>query len=287
MICWMNGKLLPAEELRISPFDHGFLYGLGFFETFRTYGGKLFLFEEHMARLHAALYEYRISMPYTNEDIRSAVHALYEANGREDGYYRLNVSAGVHDIGLAPTAYEKPNVLLFQKALHVAPAHTEKEGVWLETVRSEPESSARHKSHQYANNVRARLELPSLKEMEGFFLTADGWIAEGITSNIFFARGGVLYTPSLETGILAGTTRAFIIEQARAAGMRAEEGLYRKEQLEQANEVFITNAVQHIVPIKSVGGYSFEGSKGEIYRQLHDLYEGAVRQTKESDSRWS
>lgn len=279
----MNGERVEAEELRISPFDHGFLYGLGFFETFRTYGGEIFLYDSHMIRLRSALLDYCIAMPYSDDEIRAAVRSLYEENGHEDGYYRLNVSAGVHDIGLAPGRYERPNVLIFQKPLHLPAAHTEKDGVWLQTRRNEPESVVRHKSHQYGNNVKGRLELPSLKGLEGLFITSDGHVAEGITSNIFWASEGELYTPSLETGILPGTTRAFVIETAGALGLVVNEGLYLPDELESAEEVFITNAIQELVPIRQVGENTFAGNEGLLYQQLHKSYRQAVNRMKASD----
>lgn len=283
MICWMNGEQVHADELRISPFDHGFLYGLGFFETFRTYGGEVFLYDSHMIRLRSALIDYHIEMPYSDEEILMAVHSLYKENGCEDGYYRLNVSAGVHDIGLAPTQYKQPNVLIFQKALHLPAVHTEKDGVWLATTRNEPESVVRHKSHQYANNVKGRLELPSLRETEGLFVTSDGYVAEGITSNIFWVKEGELYTPSLETGILPGTTRAFAMETAGVVGLAVHEGLYMPGELESAEEVFITNAIQELVPIRRVGETRFSGKEGPVYQQLHAGYQQAVNRMKVSD----
>ena len=85
MICWMNGKQVVEEDLRISPFDHGFLYGLGFFETFRTYDGHVFLYDAHMIRLRSALLDYHIEMPYGDEEILAAIQALYKENGHEDG----------------------------------------------------------------------------------------------------------------------------------------------------------------------------------------------------------
>lgn len=279
----MNGKRVVAGDLKISPFDHGFLYGLGFFETFRTYGGEVFLYEPHMIRLRSALADYRIDMPYSDEEILAAIHSLYEENGYEDGYYRLNVSAGVHDIGLAPAEYKQPNVLIFQKALNLPPVHTEKDGVWLATTRNEPESVVRHKSHQYANNVKGRLELPSLKETEGLFVTSDGYVAEGITSNVFWVKQGELYTPSLNAGILPGTTRAFVIEMAGELGLSLNEGLYTQEELESAEEVFITNAIQELVPIHRIGKVQFFGKEGPVYQQLHAGYQQAVNRMKVSD----
>ena len=147
---------------------------------------------------------------------------LNDSAGGEDGYFRLNVSAGVHDIGLAPSSYQSPNVILFRKDLPAIRSGTEKSGVWLETPRNRPESAVRHKSHNFLNNVRGRLELPSLRDHEGLFVTEEGFVAEGVTSNVFWMKGGELFTPAIETGIFPGTTRAFVMELAELAGNSRE-----------------------------------------------------------------
>lgn len=283
MWCWMNGEFMRAEDLRISPFDHGFLYGTGFFETFRTYDGNILLFDEHMERLHVALKEYRITMPYTNADILAVVQMLGEKSGNKDGYFRLNVSAGVHDIGLAPSSYATPNVIIFRKALAPAVIGMEKKAVWLETTRNQPESAVRHKSHNFLNNVRGRLELPSLKDAEGLFVTSEGFVAEGVTSNVFWLKDGELFTPAIETGILPGTTRAFIMEMARTVGITVHEGCYGKEHMESADEAFVTNAVQELVPLAAIGDILLPGDSGFYYQKLHELYRQAIRDMKEGD----
>lgn len=284
MWCWMNGEFIRAEDLKISPFDHGFLYGAGFFETFRTYGGNVLLFNEHMARLCAALTEYRIAMPYTKADILAVVQTLDEKAGNADGYFRLNVSAGVHDIGLAPSSYEMPNVILFRKELAPAVSGVEKKGVWLDTPRNLPESAVRHKSHNFLNNMRGRLELLSLKDMEGLFVTREGFVAEGVTSNVFWMKDGKLFTPAIETGILPGTTRAFIIELAGFAGIVVNEGCYGREHVDNADEVFVTNAVQELVPLSEVGDILLPGASGIYYQRFHALYRQAIKDMKEGDN---
>ncbi|MBE1556148.1 aminodeoxychorismate lyase [Sporosarcina limicola] len=277
----MNGEFMKAEDLKISPFDHGFLYGVGFFETFRTYAGDVFLFEEHMTRLRAALTEYRITMPYDDEKILVAVRTLDEKSGDADGYFRLNVSAGVHDIGLAPSSYTTPNVILFRKVLVPTVRGVEKKAVWLDTQRNRPESKVRHKSHNFLNNVRGRLELPSLKEVEGLFVTAEGFVAEGITSNVFWMKDGELYTPAIETGVLPGTTRAYLIRLAQSIGIDVNEGFYGKVDVENADELFASNAVQELVPLSGIGEISFPGASGVYYKKLHGLYVKAIERMKE------
>ncbi|MEI4771491.1 aminodeoxychorismate lyase [Psychrobacillus sp. FJAT-51614] len=274
MDAWKDGQYYRADELTISPYDHGFLYGLGFFETFRTYNGQVFLWEEHWSRLSSALEDFRITMPFENDIIIQAVEALTAENNGADGYFRLNVSAGVHDIGLQPNSYERSTVILFRKPLHNVPRGTEKSAVWLQTVRNSPESGIRHKSHHYANNIHARFEVPSLASIEGIFLNSEGFIAEGITSNLFWVKDGKLYTPSLETGILAGVTRDWIIKNSPIV---VEEGLYKEDTLNEADEVFITNAVQEIVPIKNLNEKHFLGNQGPVYATLHDMYVECIK----------
>ncbi|HEY4623957.1 aminodeoxychorismate lyase [Solibacillus sp. FSL R7-0668] len=271
MLCWMNGEFIEEQDLRISPFDHGFLYGLGFFETFRTYKGKAVFLPNHFGRLLEALKEYRIHFPYTIKDLEEIIEQLNAQDGNE-GYFRLNVSAGAHAIGLAPSEYLEPTVILFRKELPQVKRGTEKEAVWLKTPRNSPEQNQRYKSHHYGNNVRARLELPNLAKQEGFFTDVQGVVAEGITSNIFWIKDDILYTPSTEIGILPGITRALVMDVAEIIGIPVREGRFLKWELEQADECFITTAVQELVPISHIGKVHFAGSEGRIYQQLHNGY---------------
>lgn len=271
MLCWMNGEYIDEHELKISPFDHGFLYGLGFFETFRTYEGKAVYLQEHFNRLIEALKEYRIHFPYTIQDIEEVIKKLNAQDGKE-GYFRLNVSAGVHPIGLAPSEYTEPTIILFRKELPNMVRGTEKEAVWLKTARNSPEQQTRYKSHHYGNNVRARLELASLANQEGFFTDKNGVVAEGITSNIFWIKDDILYTPSTRLGILPGITRAIVIRIAKELAFPVREGSFMTWELEQADECFVTTAVQELVPISHIGKIRFAGSEGRLYKKLHTAY---------------
>ncbi|MGY4793494.1 aminodeoxychorismate lyase [Lysinibacillus fusiformis] len=278
MQCWMNGNYMAAQDLRISPFDHGFLYGLGFFETFRTYRGQVFCWEEHMERLQHALSQYHIHLTYSENVLLEVVQQLNQLAGGQDGYFRLNVSAGEHNIGLQPTEYRQPNVIIFRKELQDTPRGTEKIAQWLTTTRNTPEQGVRVKSHHYGNNVLGRFEMPSLAKQEGFFLTEQGYVAEGVTSNVFWVKNDILYTPSLETGILPGIIRAWIIEKANVLDIEVQQGFYTKEDLLQSTECFITNSVQEFVPISSLDNQRFLGNKGPIYSLLHGAFIQEVQQ---------
>ena len=270
-MCWMNGSYLPAEELKISPFDHGFLYGLGFFETFRTYKGKVLFLGEHYNRLCKALNCYRIEMPYSLKELEAVVSEL-TVQAKEDGYFRLNVSAGVHDLGLQPTAYKEPTVIIFRKELPKRRRGEGKSARWLDTPRNIPEQQVRMKSHHYGNNVLGRFEVPSLVNEEGFFVTPRGYIAEGVTSNIFWVKDDILYTPSIDTGILPGITREWVIQIANRLGYRIEQGLYKPIEIKRASECFVTNSVQELVPITNIGLQTYLGEDGPVYNRLHQAY---------------
>lgn len=278
MQCWLNGNYVAAEELRISPFDHGFLYGLGFFETLRTYNGKVLFWEAHMERLQAALTQFHIHLPYTKQDLLAVIKQLNLAAGGQDGYFRLNVSAGEHSIGLQPSEYTQPNVIVFRKELPDTPRGKEKTAQWLEVRRNTPEGVLRVKSHHYGNNVLGRFEMSSLAMQEGFFLTEEGYVAEGVTSNIFWVKDDILYTPSLEAGILPGITRAWVLEHAQSVGIEIREGLFTKNDVEQGSECFITNSVQELVPICKLEDIQLLGNKGPIYLRLHEAFIKEVEQ---------
>jgi len=234
------------------------------------------LWEQHWERLEQTLSAFRITLPYLKQELLTVVEELTRLNGGRDGYFRLNVSAGVHDIGLQPTHYPDPTVLVLRKELPETIRGTEKTARWIEIPRNTPEGSTRVKSHHYGNNVLARFELPSLAEMEGFMCTEKGLVAEGITSSIFWVKEGVLYTPSLDTGILNSITRQWLLDYAKDHQLPYEEGHFTPQQVEIADELWVVNAVQEIVPIRALESYHFPGNNGEWYRKLHAAYEQAI-----------
>ena len=217
-------------------------------------------------------------MPYTADELIAVIGQLNEQADGKDGYFRLNVSAGVHGIGLQPTEYTKPNVLLFRKELQAVLRGQEKKAQWLETPRNSPEHGIRVKSHHYGNNVLGRFEMPSLATQEGFFLTEAGYVAEGVTSNIFWVKNDILYTPSLETGILPGITRERVIQKAKQMGVQVKVGLFTRSDVEQASECFITNSVQELVPIGRLEDIQMLGNRGPVYRGLHEAYVEEIKQ---------
>jgi 4-amino-4-deoxychorismate lyase len=250
-----NGTVVEAGEAVISVHDHGFLYGLGLFETMRTYGGEPFLLERHYARLMDGCRELGIEWRMELGELRAWIRACMAANGLDEAYVRLTVSAGEGELGLQTAPYEQPNAIVLVKPLPRMDEQLYRAGRelrLLETPRNTPETRVRMKSLHYMNNVIAKRELTAsggAAGAEGLMLTREGRLAEGIVSNVFFAKDGVICTPSLDTGILAGITRAVVLELARSLGMLTEEGLYTWDDLLDADEAWLTNSVQELVPV--------------------------------------
>ncbi|MEH7084209.1 aminodeoxychorismate lyase [Neobacillus drentensis] len=272
MVIYINGQFLTKEEAVLSPFDHGFLYGMGLFETFRVYDGHPFLLDDHLERLNQGLEVLNINYRFEREETNDILQELLKVNHLNNAYLRLNVSAGIGDIGLQVEPYTKPNILFFPKPLPQAGDLTEKKAVLLELKRNSPEGSERLKSHHFMNNILAKREIGHAADTEGIFLNERGDIAEGIVSNIFWVKGNVVYTPSVQTGILNGITRQFVSELAKKHNLSVEEGLYSLEHSLEADEMFVTNSIQEIVPISTFEGHEFPGKRGQIVQLLHREY---------------
>ncbi|GAA0138051.1 aminodeoxychorismate lyase [Paenibacillus sp. YSY-4.3] len=284
----VNGVPTPSTEAVISVMDHGFMYGMGLFETFRTYGGQPFLLDRHLERLRGGCGELGIRYETREELLRYEIAQLLKANELLDGYIRLTVSAGAGPLGLPPEDYAEPSVITYVKPLPPLDSglYTHGKELWrLSTPRNTPEGKIRHKSLHYMNNILAKRELAGLIRdahpagaPEGLLLTAQGYLAEGIVSNLFFVCEGTLYTPEIGTGILPGITRSFVLELAGRLGLPYAEGRYTWDELVAAKEIFLTNSIQELVPVTALvepGGSRYlvgDGMIGPVTEMLLDSY---------------
>lgn len=273
MYIYINGDYLPENEVKISPFDHGFLYGLGVFETFRIYDGHPFLLDDHFQRLAKGAKELNIELKLEKQDVEVALLNLLTLNNLKDAYVRLNISAGEAPIGLQTEAYTNPNVIIFIKPISSSLPKTKK-ATFLKIARNSPEGKERLKSHHYLNNILGKREISDLNQ-EGIFLSDKGHVAEGIVSNIFWAKDGQVFTPSLNTGILNGITRQFVLKMLKRNNITFQEGFYFPSDVIEADEVFITNSIQEIVLITSLNEHEYKGEP-KITCFLQDLYKSYV-----------
>lgn len=297
MIVGINGELIEENKAVVSVLDHGFLYGIGLFETLRTYGGVPFLLGRHLERLRGGCRELGIRFDISEDAAGRHIAELLAANGLRDGYIRLSVSAGSEALGLPSGDYAKPNLIVYVKPLPEPDPRWQAEGRPLQllaTRRNSPEGTVRMKSFHYMNNILAKRELdryPWARGAEGLQLTESGHAAEGIVSNLFMIGTDpegqpALFTPSVETGILPGITRAHVLELAASLGIPAEEGWYRQEDFARFTAMFMTNSIMEIVPVSRIydtaGRIVWQAAGGAggadpLIRRLAERYRASVR----------
>ncbi|WP_017729475.1 aminodeoxychorismate lyase [Halalkalibacterium ligniniphilum] len=257
MYLFVNGQVIKEEEAALSPFDHGYMYGVGLFETFRLYEGHPFLLDDHFRRLSKGLASLSIDWKMEKEQVLDALQALSDANGIKNAYVRWNVSAGIGPLGLYTDTYSKPTTIVYMKPIPEEMG-TEKTGILLKLRRNSPEGVDRLKSHHYLNNLLAKREIGNDPTREGIFLSEKGYLAEGIVSNLFWIKGDTVYTPDTDTGILNGITRQFILALCKKNQIPFEIGCYSVEALLEADGAFLTNSIQEVVKLTEFDGQAFK-----------------------------
>ncbi len=279
-IVYLNGILVPPSLATISPFDHGFLYGYGLFETMRSYGGVIFRLERHLSRLYKAAESLGIHSQLLPIDLEKACYDVMNANNLTDARLRLTVSAGEGDIIPNPSTCKKITVFIVARKLVPMPPESYEKGfkAIVSSVRRNSQSPlSRLKTSCYLENVMARQEMKLAEAVESILLNEAGLIAEGSSSNIFCASKDILLTPSLNCGALPGITRETVLELAKTLEIRAIETEITPEALLQADEAFCTNSIIEILPLTYVGDKPIgSGKPGTLTIRLSQAYQKLV-----------
>jgi branched-chain amino acid aminotransferase len=295
-IVYLNGRLVPRFEAKLSPFDHGFLYGYGLFETMRAYNGRIFRLDSHLTRLRCSaetigLTHHVLTTEEGKQSLKAACMATLEANELKDARTRLTVSAGEGDMTPDPRTCSNPTILI--TARNLDPLSPEKyETGFKATVsflrRNSQSPLSRLKSTCYMESILARTTARASGFDEAIFLNEQGYLAEGSTTNVFLVSNGELITPSFESGVLPGITREVVLEIARTSHIRATERLVNLDELVEAQEAFLTNSILELMPLVSVDGRTIgTGKPGKLTRDLLFAYRKLVDEAVELDRRKS
>ena len=279
---YLNGALVPREKATVSPFDRGFLYGYGLFETMRCYGGCVFRLDRHLARLRHSAEKLALAAALDPAELEQAIHKTLEANKLSDARIRLTVSAGEGERGLVPPKEGTPTIIVVAERLTLPP-QVYRKGVHAAIVRvrrNSPSPLSAIKSINYLDNLLAHSEALALGADEAILLNERGFVAECSTSNIFLVVAGKLLTPSEQSGILPGITREAVLELAHVMGIEAGEGEIPVADLLRADEAFLSASVREIVPIVSVDGKPIgSGKPGSVTKRLMAAYRELVERT--------
>jgi len=270
----VDGQISGERDARISVFDHGFLYGEGVYEVLRTYQKTPFLFDAHIARLRLSAERIALPVPWTDAEILARIRATIDAASLPaDAYVRLLLTRGVGDLLYDPAACPTPTTVIIVKPHVEPPAALYEHGVTISlvpVVRNHPQSvSPRIKSNNLLNNALAMQEAIKRQAFEALMRNHRGELCECAQSNFFVVSSGVVRTPPLDAGLLAGITRAFVLEIAAALGYRTREESLFEEDLANADEAFLTSSTKEIVPVVRVDDLRIgEGRPGAITKAL-------------------
>jgi branched-chain amino acid aminotransferase len=260
---WVDGALLPADQLHLSAFDRGFQLGDGVFETLRARAGHPTELAEHLARLRRSAAGLDIELGATLEaDLSRGVADLLAAEGLDgpegDASIRITASRGAAaSRGLLPAGATTPTIVIQAWPVPPPPAGHLELGLHLvsSTVRRDPTNPlVALKTTSRADYVFARLEARRAGADDALFLTIDGRLSEATSANIFLVRGAELATPALDCAILPGTTRTWILRWAVDAGLRPVEGSLAPADLVTADEAFLCSSVAGILPVTRFDG---------------------------------
>jgi branched-chain amino acid aminotransferase len=270
----INGVISPIADGRVSVLDHGFLFADNIYETLRTYHSKPFLFSRHFDRLQRSAQSIYLTLPWDRAKTKAEVLRTIAAAGTGEHRIRITITRGIGDVSPDPETCDSPNALIFATPFTQLPDSVYADGVDIVVssfYRSRQLGGA--KTGDLLRSVLAIREAKAAGAFEAITLTADGKISDGITSNMWLIQGNRLLTPSVDSGILEGITRAVVLDLARRAGLEVVEEVLDLGEIDKSSELFLTSSTREIVPIVRVGGKPVgTGRPGPVFKRLLDAY---------------
>jgi branched-chain amino acid aminotransferase len=278
----IDGELRPPGEWRVSVFDRGFLYGDSVFETLRTYHGVPFELGVHMDRLARSAALVFIDLPVPRAALEAEVLAALRSAQNPESYVRVMVTRGQGTMGLDPALAERPTRVIIVQPLTPPPERFYSEGVVAITYRTQRHvdatSAAGAKVGNYLVSVLAMREASRVGAVEALIVDARGSVLEGGTSNVFLVEKGRLITPDVSAGILAGVTRAHLLEVAHALGVAVELRSPSISDAYAADELFISSSIRELMPVVRLDDHTIgSGKPGPVFARLLAAFRERVR----------
>ena len=254
MWTYLNGEFISKGEVKISPFDRGFLFGDSVYEVIPSYNNKLFLFDEHLERLKNSLSITNIPIPDSLKDLHPLMMELLKKNQFSNQAIYIQITRGVDPVRSHVSASTTvPTLFMTSTELETNPyrENPDKEGLKVEL-----EEDMRWKRCE----VKATTLLPNIipfhredKSDIDEILFHDGQkINEGSKSNIFFVFDDLIVTPPKEQNILLGVTRNYFLKRLLEEGFRVLEKEVKIEDLNKADEIWVTSSTKEIQPVHQV-----------------------------------
>lgn len=294
---WLDGKLVDWDDANVHVLSHTLHYGLGAFEGIRAYrraNGKsaVFRLREHVQRLFDTCKLIAIEPEWTPEQLCEAHLEVLRANELTEGYLRPIVFVADGTMGIyAPDNRIRTGIICWKWGAYLGATALEK------GVRTKVSAWVRHHPSialakgkimgQYTNSVLAKREAKKGGYDEAIMLDVNGHVCEGSGENLFIVKDGKLFTPPLSASILAGITRATVLELAREEGIPVSEQPITRDQLYLADEAFFTGTAVEVTPIREVDDRPIgKGEPGPITMRLQRRYFDVVKGSDETHPEW-
>jgi branched-chain amino acid aminotransferase len=279
-IIYINGSFLPEAEAMVNVDDGGWLHGAGLFETMRAEHGRVFRFEQHIDRLRRSTAVILRRLEPGALPGEAVVTELLRRNDLSAARLRLTLSAGpvrvAIDDGPPPLS-----VCLTASPLLQHPQSMYERGVQVVICPhrvSPSDPIAGHKTTSYLPRLIGLRTAQRAGALDALWFTTDHHLAEGCISNVFVVTGGILRTPPLDTPVLPGIARGVVLELARDSGIELREEPLTIDDLLDADEVFLTNAIMQIMPVIRVEKHDINKARvGEKTRGLITTFRGLTR----------
>jgi branched-chain amino acid aminotransferase len=270
-LVWLNGRITDAAQAQIPVSDRGLLLGDGLFETMAVSGGQVFDLDAHLERLASGLALLKFAGSVDLVKLRAAIADYAAAGGMAQAVLRLTATRGAGPRGLLPPASPEPTLLMAlspMPPLNAAPLSLHVATV---TRRNEFSPLSRIKALPYLDNVLALQEAREHGADEALLLNTQGRIACASATNVFVLRGDRLETPPISDGALPGIMRARVLALAPKLGLAPVEMPLSAGGLAGADEVFLTNSIRRITPVRECDGKPIGGRGGRALDALRRL----------------
>jgi len=269
MFVYINNQFILSEKAQISPFDRGFLFADGVYESIRTYNKKLFMFEEHLNRLKRSLKETRIDFN-DFESLNDIIHELINKNNIDKEalvYLQITRGAVLTRTHCFPQEKIPPTIFISVKEFE---GNIKEQIQGVKVILQEDIRWFRCdiKSTSLLPVVLANQRAKEYGAAEAI-LVRDGMITEGTHTNFFAVKNETLYTAPASRLILEGITRRIVLEICEKLKIDHREEFINKDNLKNFNEFFITSTTKEITPVTMIDYWKInDGKPGKITKSL-------------------
>jgi branched-chain amino acid aminotransferase len=264
-----NGKIYDSRAILLSPGQVGLLNGWGVFSTVRVVRGVLFAFERHFRRMRRDADLMRIPFPGSLEEMEKPLLELVEANGAFDAALRVVVVRNRGGLWEGPAVERDFDLIAFTADLKEWGSGARIGLVPNARFAASPFAGTKILSWSYNLTWLEEAQARGLDEV--VLLNERGEVSECTSANIFIAEGNQVWTPPLAAGCLPGVTREILLEEIRVPGISIGERPLRPEELESADEVFITSTTRGLLPVLAIEGLKIQ-QRGKTRKPLEEAF---------------